>query len=231
MVAGGCGRGCYASGVIGCGLRVWGPYDACMPRIRNDIRIAVAVIVLSLLGVAAERTFRHHFLIARVQTASMDPTVPFASRVLVRRTKTVRRGDVVMYVTPRVRLRDLGRIVAAGGDTVELRDKQLFVNGRARREPYAVHRDTNTYPKNSTLFPQYGTRDNFDPFVVPKGCLFILGDHRDQSPDARTLGVVAHRAVIGRVVLVSAGSRLHTIKRRPRAKAAVTPATASAPAR
>jgi signal peptidase I len=106
------------------------------------------------------------------------------------------------------------RCVAVAGDTVEYRDKQLYVNGRRKVEPYVIHTDEHTFPgfeasQDSlqemwqerafyrTGFSAY-VRDFFGPVVVPKGCIMAMGDNRDSSEDARFFGPLELRHVRGR---------------------------------
>ncbi len=92
------------------------------------------------------------------------------------------------------------RVVAVGGQTVELRDKQLYVDGVRRDEPWAVHSDPQTLVAG---VPQYGipawlgNRDNWGPYTVPKGYLFLMGDNRDDSFDSRYFGPVKESDVVG----------------------------------
>lgn len=108
------------------------------------------------------------------------------------------------------------RCVAVAGDTVEYRDKQLYVNGRLQDEPYAVHADGRTLPGfepapgmadfqqaweekwffRTELSPR--VRDWFGPVVVPSGCIFVMGDNRDNSEDARFFGPLELRHVRGK---------------------------------
>ena len=99
------------------------------------------------------------------------------------------------------------RLVAVGGDTVEIRSKQLFVNGKSLAEPYAVHLDPTIYPASPTLPEPYRSRDHFGPYQVPTGSFFVLGDNRDSSSDSRYWGVVPAENLRGRVVLLFSWSR------------------------
>jgi signal peptidase I len=105
------------------------------------------------------------------------------------------------------------RCVAVAGDTVEYRDKQLYVNGRRQVEPYVRHIDPQTFPGlaeagdfqqqweqhrffRTELAPY--VRDQFGPVKVPPGCIFVMGDNRDNSEDARFFGPLELRHVRGR---------------------------------
>ena len=79
------------------------------------------------------------------------------------------------------------------GDTVEIRDKKVYINGKRLIEPYAVHLD-----RWNMGFP----RDEYGPVKVPPGSLFVLGDNRDSSEDSRYWGYVPQKNIIGEVFLI-----------------------------
>ena len=118
--------------------------------------------------------------------------------------REVRRGDVVVFRYPPDPTRDfIKRCVGVAGDTIEIRNKQLHVNGEPVDESgYARHGDSRTYPASVFLNEEYRMRDNFGPFTVPEGELFFLGDNRDDSHDSRFWGTVSVRNVKGRALLV-----------------------------
>jgi len=79
------------------------------------------------------------------------------------------------------------RIVAVGGQRVEIRDGVLFVDRIPRREPYVDHSRVDGF--------------FFGPARVPAGSVFVLGDNRGDSEDSRDFGAVPREHLIGRVVL------------------------------
>jgi signal peptidase I len=106
--------------------------------------------------------------------------------------KTIRRGDIVVFRYPRNPEETfLKRVVAVGGDVVEIRNGQLYVNDRAADEPYVIHR-----------FPWRSEHECIGPITVPSGSLFVMGDNRDNSSDSREWGFVPVSSVIGEPLFV-----------------------------
>jgi len=77
------------------------------------------------------------------------------------------------------------------GDTVEIKDKQLIVNGNIIKEEYVVYTDVTTYP--TITYP----RDQFGPVTVPANSYFVMGDNRDHSLDSRFFGFVSKNMIKG----------------------------------
>lgn len=124
--------------------------------------------------------------------------------------RKVRQGDVVVVRTPADRhVPYVKRVVALGGQVVEVRDKVLFVDGRPFPKPEKEqHVDPETCPIGSRSFgvpPALGNRDNWGPYRVPEGLIFLMGDNRDVSIDSRYFGPVPVSNIIGcaRVVAIS----------------------------
>lgn len=107
------------------------------------------------------------------------------------------RGDVIVFVFPEDRTKDfIKRVVAVGGDTVEVRDKQVILNGKPVDNPNAEFRDDKIYPGMST------PRDNMKPTKVPEGTVFVMGDNRDYSHDSRFWGFVPVEDVKGEAFVI-----------------------------
>jgi signal peptidase I len=108
-----------------------------------------------------------------------------------------RRGDVIVFVYPEDRTKDfIKRVVAVGGDTVEIRNKKVFINGKEVTETHAHFRDSNVWPGDK------GPRDNLPQLKVPEGHLFVMGDNRDFSHDSRFWGFVPIDDVKGEAFLI-----------------------------
>jgi signal peptidase I len=138
---------------------------------------------LFLCGIAAGITWvlrTYAFEAIYISTASMEPTLPVGIHLFVDKiTYSFRgpsRGEVIAFASPVPPYeRDLvKRVIAIGGDTVEIKDKAVLVNGKELEESYARH----SRPQERLM------GDNLGPLQVPAGQVFVLGDNRDESDDS-----------------------------------------------
>jgi signal peptidase I len=138
------------------------------------------------------------------------------------RLREVRRGDVIVFRFPTEDASTtycgkdfIKRAVAVGGDTVQVKDKILYVNGASSPEPHVFHDDALTIsPEEAALPPSAWqelwaqgrlgerVRDNFGPVTVPPGHYFAMGDNRDRSYDSRFWGPLPDRYLKGRAAVV-----------------------------
>jgi len=124
------------------------------------------------------------------------PKIPFTETRLPA-VRAPHRGDVIVFQFPQNPSQDfIKRCIATGGQTVQVVDKRVMVDGVELKEPYVRHSDPNIRPPGSDV------RDNFGPFTVPKGALFMMGDNRDNSNDSRYWGPVEMRLVKGRAMFL-----------------------------
>jgi signal peptidase I len=107
------------------------------------------------------------------------------------------RGDVVVFKFPKDRSVDyIKRIIGTPGDTVEVRDKKVYINGEPVDDPHA-HIST-----PSVLSGNASPRDNFGPVLVPEGRIFVMGDNRDNSFDSRFWGFVEQKDILGKAFIL-----------------------------
>lgn len=117
--------------------------------------------------------------------------------------RDIRRGDVVVFKYPQEPERDfIKRAVAVGGDTLQVKAKQLLVNGVLDDNPLVVHKSPEVFPDSSFLPPSVRNRDHFGPYQVPQGFVFCMGDNRDNSLDSRFWGPVPRHYFKGRALII-----------------------------
>ncbi len=131
-----------------------------------------------------------------VNKFSYGVRLPFDGRMLIPLGKP-ERGEVVVFRFPKDRSIDyIKRVVAVPGDTIEIRDKQLFINGEPVADPHA-------YVSSPTILQRAASpRDNFGPVTVPEGRVFVMGDNRDNSYDSRFWGFVEERDILGKAFIL-----------------------------
>ncbi len=119
--------------------------------------------------------------------------------------RRIERGHVVVFKFPEDPSRDfIKRVVGLPGETVEVRGKQVTIDGRVLDEPYARFSDPPpAHPGDLALgLRRESIREDWGPRVVPAGQLFVMGDNRDNSRDSRYWGFLPIDQVRGRALLV-----------------------------
>jgi signal peptidase I len=137
----------------------------------------------------------------QVKGSSMERTFEDGDYVLVDRLTPLwspyARGQVVVFHPPETVIDRsepfIKRVIGLGGDTVEVKDGQVFVNGVALDEPY-LYRD-----ESGAIEPTDAGGES--SWVVPPGDLFVMGDHRQASEDSRVFGPIPVSSVVGREML------------------------------
>ncbi len=155
--------------------------------------LTAIVYTLSFFVVSASRRF--FFQAYKIPAGSMEPTLLIGDHIVVdKRARPPQRGDVIVFRFPpdpsKVYLK---RVIAVGGDSVEIKNGIAYINGRQVPDPQA-HLDVAVQDRSPT-----SPRDNFGPLALPTGKLFVLGDNRDHSYDSRFWGFVDETDVEGRV--------------------------------
>ena len=127
----------------------------------------------------------------KVEGTSMAPLLSDQERIFINkfvyRFEPNQRGDVVVFWYPLDHSKSfIKRVVALPGETVEIRQGRVIVNGKLVPEPYVP--------------PQYEDLTDFGPVLVQPGRYFVMGDHRISSNDSRVFGAVESQFIYGRAV-------------------------------
>jgi signal peptidase I len=119
-------------------------------------------------------------------------------------SREIQRGDVVIFRSPQEPGVDLvKRCVGLPGDLVEIRSKDLYINGQeVEDDTYTQHQDPGTYLDIPAYGPQQRRRDHMAAYHVPEDSYFCLGDNRDRSYDSRFWGPVPVSMVKGRASII-----------------------------
>ena len=171
--------------------------------------IVVAVILALFIRTFVVQAFK-------IPTGSMEPNLLVGDHLLVNKfvfapvaypaerallpMRELRRGDIVVFKFPEDPERDfIKRVIGLPGDTLELRNREVYVNGQKLTEPYAHY-----------LFPvgesgeatSFDVRERYGPVTVPDGHYFMMGDNRDNSQDSRYWGFLPAHYVKGRALTI-----------------------------
>jgi len=178
---------------------------------KKAIRETIEAIVVALVLALTIRTFVVQAF--KIPSSSMEPTLLIGDHILVNKFiygipvpftdiklvpfATPKRWDVIVFRFPLDKRKDyIKRVVGLEGDTVEVIDKKVFINGKEIEDNYGFHKDTIIFPKENQH------RDNFGPFTVPKDSVFVMGDNRDSSFDSRFWGVVNLSEIKGKAFII-----------------------------
>ena len=195
-------------------------------KVLNEIRVflAMLLVVSSLRSALADWN--------DVPTGSMKPTIEEGDRVVVNKLAydlkipftTIelvkwgdpKRGDIVVLFSPADGTRLVKRVVGTPGDRIEMRENQLFVNGKAAKwreigleddseQGSSLLVEENLAGVNHEVMftPQIPAVRSFGPVTVPAGRYFVMGDNRDNSNDSRFIGLIDRQRIVGKATAVA----------------------------
>ncbi|MEW5984896.1 MAG: signal peptidase I [Acidobacteriota bacterium] len=171
--------------------------------------IVIAVILALFIRTFVVQAFK-------IPTGSMEPNLLVGDHLLVNKfvfaptavgpertllpVSGIRRGEVVVFKFPEDPERDfIKRVIGLPGETVELRDRTVFIDGRPIDEPYAHYLPR---PAGTGGLDSEDVRDRYGPVLVPSDSLFMMGDNRDNSQDSRYWGFLPRSYVKGRALMI-----------------------------
>jgi signal peptidase I len=181
------------------------------PKKKSTTREYIEAILIALLLALFIRTFVVQAF--KIPSGSMQNTLLIGDHILVNKFiygvknpynghtwipfKNPQRRDIVVFKYPVNPTQDyIKRVIGVAGDTIEIKDKTVYVNGKPQDEPYTIHLDSKILPANIQ------SRDNMGPITVPEHSLFVMGDNRDNSYDSRFWHFVDLSAVKGKAFII-----------------------------
>ncbi|MFH2118813.1 MAG: signal peptidase I [Pseudomonadota bacterium] len=182
-----------------------------MSKPKSKLREYIEAILLAIVIAFFIRTFVIQAY--KIPSGSMKPTLLIGDHILVSKFNygvrlpllrstlipvgTPKRGDIVVFIYPEDRSKDfIKRLIGLPGDTIEIRNKKILLNGLPWSDTRGVYVD------NLIISGAVQPRDNFGPATVPEGSLFVMGDNRDESYDSRFWGFVPMKDVLGKALII-----------------------------
>jgi signal peptidase I len=174
--------------------------------------IVIAVILALFIRTFVVQAFK-------IPTGSMEPNLLIGDHLLVNKfifapeasrlerlllpAGQIKRGDVVVFKYPEEPDRDyIKRVIGLPGETIELREKRVYVNGVKLEEPYAHYLQAPTQASDLHEVTSFDVRERYGPVTVPPGQLFMMGDNRDNSQDSRYWGFLPREYVKGKALVI-----------------------------
>ncbi|HEY3382267.1 MAG TPA: signal peptidase I [Vicinamibacterales bacterium] len=117
--------------------------------------------------------------------------------------RDIRRGDIVVFKYPEDPERDfIKRVIGLPGETLEVKEKRVYINGRRLDEPYVHYLEPPSSPSTLNEVTSFDLRERYGPVQIPAGKYFMMGDNRDNSQDSRYWGLLPQEYVKGRALLI-----------------------------
>lgn len=154
-----------------------------------------------------------------VNKLAYDLKIPYTTLQIVKWSEP-KRGDIVVFFSPKDGKRLIKRVVGLPGDTIAMRNDRLFINGQfVRYGPPEKEIIDQIHPieqgryvflseelpgkEHTVMFaPSLPSRDSFGAMTIPDGKYFMMGDNRDNSADSRVFGFVDRKLIVGRATMV-----------------------------
>ena len=190
---------------------------AAEPQPKSTIRDYYEALLIAIVFVNFVRVFA--FQAFKIPTGSMEDNLKVGDHIIVNKfiyganasflagklfpLREIRRGDIIVFRYPENPETDyVKRVVGLPGETLQIEEKRVFIDGKPLDEPYVVHTDKAIIPNQPLLPEKWRWRDHYGPVRVPDGQYFAMGDNRDNSYDSRYWGPVPRPLIKGRAFMV-----------------------------
>lgn len=186
--------------------RATGEPESEKPRSRRQALVEwVVIIVVALVAALLIKTFAIQAFY--IPSGSMEPTLVPGDRVLVNKLSydfhKIHIGDVIVFRRPP---RDttpgiddlIKRVVALGGETMYVKNCAIYVDGKEETQSYLPKGWQSPSSEYCTTWGQLGMLPLSNPYTVPKGDVFVMGDNRKDSYDSRYWGPLQDSYIVGR---------------------------------
>jgi len=116
---------------------------------------------------------------------------------------TIKRRDIIVFKYPEEPDRDfIKRVIGLPGETIELREKKVYVNGKPLDEPYVHFLQPPSMESDLHEVTSFDVRERYGPVTVPPNHYFVMGDNRDNSQDSRYWGFLPRENIKGKALLI-----------------------------
>ena len=184
---------------------------------KSSVREYFESIVIAVILALFVRTFVVQAF--KIPTGSMENNLLIGDHLLVNKfvfapsaspleraflpVGSISRGDVLVFKYPVDPSRDfIKRVIGLPGETLEVRDKKVYINGHPLDEPYAHYIEVPTSPAEFREVTSSDVLKNYGPVTVPSDQYFMMGDNRDNSADSRFWGFLRRDFIKGRALVI-----------------------------
>ena len=132
-----------------------------------------------------------------VSGASMYPTLHNGDRMILSKIGDINRFDVVVLKAPDENVEYIKRVIGMPGDTLELKQGVLYINGKKIEQPFI---NTEALQKQTVFIDDFTLQSLTGETKIPEGKYFVMGDNRGVSRDSRMIGLIDRKAIEGKAV-------------------------------
>ena len=150
----------------------------------------VAFIIVGAVYIFLGRPFT-------VSGASMYPTLHNGDRMILSKIGDINRFDVVVLKAPDENVEYIKRVIGMPGDTLELKQGVLYINGKKIEQPFI---NTEALQKQTVFIDDFTLQTLTGETKIPEGKYFVMGDNRGVSRDSRMIGLIDRKAIEGKAV-------------------------------